>query len=53
MDECLFCGTEDADCVCEGCRELFCKNCIRGGLCPTCRGETSLDDTVEISVEDL
>ena len=38
MEDCTCCGKEDADAVCEGCGDIFCKDCIKEGMCPVCGG---------------
>lgn len=38
MNDCTYCGSENADMVCEGCNDAFCVNCIKDGLCPICGG---------------
>jgi 3-isopropylmalate dehydratase small subunit len=38
MGDCTYCGAEAADIICEECHDIFCKNCIKDGLCPVCGG---------------
>lgn len=49
MEYCTYCGAEGAEAVCEDCQDVFCKNCIKDGLCPVCGGHS----TEHISVESL
>jgi hypothetical protein len=49
MEDCTYCGAEGAEAVCEDCQDVFCKNCIKDGLCPVCGGH----NTEHISVESL
>jgi hypothetical protein len=54
MSDCIYCGSENADIVCEECNDVFCRNCIRDGLCPIC-GVFGPDegDIERIPVEDV